>query len=96
MTEKAGSDDAPVEQPDGGESEQSGSDRLRASRRAFEAGDYRLVRKLGSEIERSGDPEEAGAARELLDRVAVDPALLAALLVFAALFFGIVYAYVFR
>ncbi len=95
MTEKENGGDERVAQPRGGEAGEAGSERLRAARRAFEAGDYRLVHELGGELESSGDPEERKAARELLGRVAVDPVLFVALLVFAALFFGIAYAYVF-
>jgi hypothetical protein len=72
------------------------SGRLQAARRDFEAGDYRAVRELGREIEQSGDPEQERAARELIGRVQVDPAMVIALLVCAALFFGIAYVYVLR
>ena len=96
MTAKRGRRNAQVEREPVEAATKTASESLQAARRAFEAGDYRRVRELVSEIERSGDPEESRQARELLGRVVVDPVLLVSLLVFAALFLGIAYTYVFR
>jgi DNA polymerase/3'-5' exonuclease PolX len=86
-------EDAPAaEQP----AEGLAGERLRAARRAFEAGDFRRLREIGREIEQAGDAEEKRAARELVRRVRLDPAMLIALLVCAALFLGIAYVYVLR
>lgn len=86
-------DGAPAAEPAG---EGGAGKRLRAARRAFEAGDFRRLREMGREIEQAGEEEEKRAASELLRRVQVDPVMVIALLVCAALFFSIAYVYVLR
>jgi hypothetical protein len=99
--EKTGGGGAPIEEserPTGGEATGAGKagDSGARLQRAFEAGDYRLLRELGREVERTGKEEERQAARELTHRTLVDPAMVIALLACAALFFGIAYVYVLR
>ena len=102
MTEpRAGDGDERVEkrdEPAGGEPIEGGKpeDGLARLQRAFEAGDFRLLRELGREAERSGEAGERQGARELVRRTRVDPAMVVALLVCAALFFSIAYVYVLR
>lgn len=47
-------------------------ERLKQGERAYDAGDFARVHELASELSRSGDPEVARRAGELLGRVSID------------------------
>ncbi len=62
----------------------------------FEAGDYKSVRHLVSELTNSSDPQIVQAARDLKRRVDVDPVQIAVIVFCSAVFLAIVITYVLR
>lgn len=68
--------------------------KLVEAERAFEAGDYQLLRKLCDEVIAAGPPEAAEAARALRRRTEVDRVQLAILGACLVLFVIIAYIYV--
>lgn len=70
-------------------------ERLREASLAFESGDFATVRRLAATLARSGDPDVARAARELGQRVGVDPVAVAAFVLCLAFFGLVVQRYVF-
>lgn len=69
---------------------------LERAEAAFEAGDYREVRRLCARIGDSSDADVRTGALDLKRRVSVDPAQVTVLLGCLAFFAVIVYLYVLR
>ena len=68
--------------------------KLVEAERAFEAGDYQLLRRLCDEVIAAGPPPAAEAARALRRRTEVDKVQLAILAACLVLFLVIAYIYV--
>src|SRR5262245_23906691 len=68
---------------------------LRKAARAFEVGDYALVRRLCAELENAADPSVRDAARDFAARIAIDPVQVVIVLACAAVLVTIAYVWVF-
>jgi hypothetical protein len=69
-------------------------EKLARALRAFEAGNYALVRTLTIELEQAADPEVKEYAKGLRRRIDVDPIQIVVLVACLALFLVIAYVYV--
>lgn len=71
-------------------------DRLRQAHRAFEAGDYVLVRELCGALSGAEDTEVSAAAAALAKRTGVDPVQIGVLVACLVFFLVITYVYALR
>lgn len=68
---------------------------LRAAQRAFEAGDFREVRRLAEPLSHSADAETAREALSLLGKVSADPAQYAVLTLSLVFFLVVTWRFAF-
>jgi hypothetical protein len=85
-----------VEQSPAPDSVMTDGDQLAQAERAFEKGDYLLVRRLTRPLTASADPTIANAARALRSRISTDPVHLALLVACCVAFCVIAYNYLFH
>ena len=69
-------------------------ERLRQAERAFDAGNYALVRALARELEGAADPAVRDAASEIARRTSVDPVQIVVIVACAAILATIVYVWI--
>jgi hypothetical protein len=69
--------------------------KLREALRAFEVGNYALVRERGRDLEKAEDVEVRKAALDLVDRTRVDPVQIVAILACVLVLVAILYVWVF-